>query len=242
MMKTGHRSRSISQWTALFACMALLTLTLSGCQLLPLLTAVQDAGAGGGSGWSGTITISRVGDVTRTTGEDTPFTETTQRILNDVVTVVVVNNQATGRVSYNYTEHVTALQTYDVGTIDITKDTVTAGSGEDLKDSQVTVSLGDDGSYEIAVMVPSVDGTWTQDGQSITTCTYPPPSCSPDTSQDHRTADVSNLSGASEVIEGQASSADAKGLAGSQSGPYIFGDGEEGSEGTFTITWYLARK
>ncbi len=212
------------RWLLALVCLAMLA--LSGC------TPAEGA-------WSGTIRISRVGDSTQTTGAGTCCTDTTQRTLNDVVTVEVVNNQATGQVSYNYAEHVKSRQAYDPGTFDITVDTVTTGSGVDSKRSRVTVSLAKDGSYEIEVEVPSVDGTWTQDGSSILTCNYPPPTCSPTSNQDHKTAPAPGLSGAGEVLDGQMTPGGPAVLAGTRTEQFQF-DGDH--EGTLTITWNLVRK
>ena len=136
------------RWLLALACLAMLA--LSGCS--------PAAGA-----WSGTIRISRTGESVQTTGAGTCCTETTQRTLNDVVTVEVVSNQATGQVSYNYAEHLKSVQAYDPGTQNITVDTVTTGSGEDSKRSRVTVSLAKDGSYEIEVEVPL--GGWYLDAR-----------------------------------------------------------------------------
>ncbi len=220
------------RWLFVLACLA--TLALPGCATLPL-----PSDSPGAAAWSGTIRISRTGDSTQTTGAGTCCTDTTQRTLNDVVTVEVVNNQATGQVSYNYAEHVKSRQAYDPGTFDITMDSVTTGSGVDSKQSRVTVSLAKDGSYEIGVDVPPVDGTWTQDGTSILTCNYPPPTCSPTSNQDHKTAAAPGLSGASEVLDGQMTSGGPAVLSGSRTEQFLF-DGAH--EGTVTITWNLVRK
>ncbi len=217
---------------------SLLTLALSGCAGLPALPLLPGGSTADGA-WSGTIRISRVGDSTQTTGAGTCCTDTTQRTLNDVVTVEVVNNQATGRVSYNYAEHLKGRQAYDMGTFDITMDTVTAGSGVDSQRSRVSVSLAKDGYYEIEVEVPSVDGTWTQDGTSILTCNYPPPSCSPSSNQDHQTAPAPGLSGAGEVVDGQMTPGGPAVLSGTKTEQFLF-DGAH--EGTLTISWNLVSK
>ncbi|MCL5994747.1 MAG: hypothetical protein M1546_01675 [Chloroflexi bacterium] len=221
---SGYRSRPARRWLLSLACLA--TLALSGC-------------SSADGAWSGTIRISRVGESTQTTGAGTCCTETTQRTLNDVVTVEVVNNQATGQVSYSFAEHLKSVQAYDPGTHNITMDTVTTGSGVDSKRSRVTVSLAKDGYYEIAVEVPPVDGTWTQDGTSVLTCNYPPPTCSPSSNQDHKTAPAPGLSGAGEVLEGQMTPGGPAILSGTKTEQFVF-DGEH--EGTLTISWNLVRK
>ena len=234
MFKTSNCSRSIRSRIAIFACLLMLTLTLSGCELIPVLSAIQSAGGT----WSGTIVISRVGDVTQTDSTNECCTVTTQRILNDVVTVQVVNNQATSQLSYNYTEHSVGRIAMEPGTNDTIIDTVTAGSGEDIK-GKVTVSLAEDGSYEIEVGVPSVNGTWTQDSQDTLTCNWAPPGCTPYVTQDQRAASAPDLSGASEVVDGQMTPGGPAVLSGTKTENIQFG---EGSEGTLTITWNLVKK
>lgn len=180
-----------------------------------------------------------MGESTETSGAGTCCSETTQRTLSDVVMVEMVNNLATGRVSYNYTEHVTSRQAYDPGTFDITMDSVTAGSTVDSKNSRVSVSLAKDGSYEIEVEVPPVDGTWARDGRSVLTCNYPPPTCSPTDSQTHDSAPAPGLSGASEVVSGQMTPGGPKVLSGTTTQEFLF-DGVH--QGTLTISWNLVRK
>jgi hypothetical protein len=223
---SGYLSHPAARW--LFTMLFLVALALPGCS--------PAEGA-----WSGTISISRVGESTETTGAGTCCTDTTLRTLNDVVTVELVNNKATSNVSYNFTEHLKGVQAYDQGTHNITIDTVTAGSGVDSKGSRVTVSLAKDGSYEIEVDVPSVEGTWTQDGVSILTCNYPPPSCSPANNQDHRNAPVAQLSGASEVLEGQMTPGGPAVLSGSTTEQVPFYQGGKGTL-TVSITWNLVRR
>jgi hypothetical protein len=223
---SGYLLRPATRWLFILACLA--ALALPGCS--------PADGA-----WSGSIRISRIGESTETTGAGTCCTDTTLRTLNDVVTVEVVNNKATSSVSYNYTEHLKGVQAYDAGTHNITIDTVTAGSGVDSKGSRVTVSLAKDGSYEIGVDVPSVEGTWTQDSVSILTCNYPPPSCSPANNQDHQNAPVAQLSGANEVLEGQMTPGGPAVLSGSTTEKVQFDRGGEGTQ-TVSITWNLTRK
>ena len=225
LFKASNRSPSIRRRTAIFACLLLLTLTLSGCDLITALSAIP----GAGGTWSGTIVISRVGESTQTTGEGTCCPETTQRTLNDVVTVEVVNNQATCQVSYNYAEHLISRIALDPGTNDIVVDTVTAGSGEDIKGSQVTVSLAEDGSYEIEVEFPPVDGTWTQDSQDTLTCNWTPPGCTPYVNQDQQTATAPDLSGASEVVDGQITPGGPAVLSGTKTDKIQFSGGSEGT-------------
>jgi hypothetical protein len=222
----GYQSRPAARWLCITFCLA--ALALPGCS--------PADGA-----WSGAISISRVGESTETTRAGTCCTDTTRRTLKDVVTVELVNNKATSSVSYNYAEHLRSRQAYDQGTFDITMDTVTAGSGGDSQRSRVSVSLAKDGYYEIAVDVPSVDGTWTQDGTSILTCNYPPPTCSPANTQDHRNAPVPGLSGASEVLDGQMTPGGPAVLSGSKTEQFPFDRGGEGTL-TVTISWNLVRK
>jgi hypothetical protein len=229
----GFQSCPARRWLFTLACLA--ALALAGCVGMPALP----GGASADGAWSGTIRISRVGDSTQTTGEGTCCTETTQRILNDVANVEVVNNQATSSVSYNYAEHVKGRQAYDPGTFDITMDTVTAGSGVDSKSSRVSVSLAKDGSYEIEVEVPPVDGTWTQDSASILTCNYPPPTCSPANSQDHKAAPAPGLSGASELVDGQMTPGGPAVLSGTKTEQFLF---KGALDATLTISWNLVRK
>ena len=91
MRISGNRSRPAGRWLFTLACLA--ALALAGCAGMPALP----GGASADGAWSGTIRISRVGDSTQTTGEGTCCTDTTQRTLNDVVNVEVVNNLATGQ-------------------------------------------------------------------------------------------------------------------------------------------------
>jgi hypothetical protein len=230
---SAYRSRPARRWLFALACLA--ALTLSACAGGPALP----GGASADGAWSGTIRISRVGESTTTSGEGTCCTDTTQRILNDVVTVEVVNNQATGRVSYNYAEHLKGVQAYDMGTFDITMDTVTAASGVDSQRSRVSVSLDKDGAYQIEVDVPAMDGTWTQDSASVLTCNYPPPSCSPGSSHDHKTAAAPALSGASEVVDGQMAPGSPAVLSGTKSEKSLF---KGILDTTLTINWNLVRK
>jgi hypothetical protein len=233
---SGNRLHPARRWPSILACLA--ALALSGCAGMPALPSLPGGPAVNGS-WSGTIRISRVGDSTLTSGAGTCCTDTTRRTLNDVVTVEVVNDLATGSVSYNYAEHVKGKQAYDMGTFDITMDTVTVASGVDSQRSRVTVSLANDGSYKIEVDVPSVDGTWTQDGSSILTCNYPPPSCTPSSTQNRQTAASPSLSGASELLEGQMTPGGPAVLSGTKTEQSSFNGV---LEGTLTISWNLVRK
>ena len=109
----------------------------------------------------------------------------------------------------------------------------------DSKDSRVSVSLAKDGSYEIGAEVPSVDGTWTRDGTSILTCNWPPPSCSPSSSQDHQIAPAPGLPGAGEVVDGQMTPGGAAVQSGAKTEQFMF----RGTlEGALTISWNLVRE
>jgi hypothetical protein len=233
--ETTNRSRPEQRRVAILTCLLTLALTLPACNLVQVLSGIPDPGGV----WSGTITISRTGESTETTGAGTCCTDITRRVLNDVVTVQVVNNQATGRVSYNYAEYLTARQANEPGTFDITQDTVTAGSGVESKNSRVTVTLAKDGSYEIEVDVPSVEGTRTRDGRSILTCKYPPPTCSPSDSRTHDSAPAPGLSGAGEVVEGKVTPGSQAVLSGTKTEQFLFSGI---LKGTLTITWNLVRK